>query len=150
VVEVELLQHADVVALARYRPGRRSSRDPATDDRDAHPRILPVVPDLPPHLEVRPILTRLASIVEELGDDVRAEPGETRIAFFRDRPFALLDAATSRRLDVLLILPAAEETERLRPGPDGYTHQVSLAHEDEIDAELVTWLRDAYDAAATP
>jgi len=100
-----------------------------------------------PHDEVRPIVTRLSSILEELGDDVAVETQESTVTFSRGRPFAVLESATPKRLDVSLVLPGGAETERLRPGSDGFTHRVSLAHEDEIDAELVTWLRKAYDAA---
>jgi hypothetical protein len=100
-----------------------------------------------PHDELRPIVARLSSIVEELGDDVEVEAEGSSVTFARGRPFALLDAATPKRLDVSLVLPGCAETERLRPGSDGFTHRVSLAHEDEIDAELVTWLREAYEAA---
>jgi predicted transport protein len=100
---------------------------------------------------IRPILTRLTSVIEELGDDVKAEPRQTYVAFSRVRQFAVLQPATPTRLDVGLVLPGAEETERLRPagsfGSGRISHRVSLAHEDEIDAELTGWLRDAYDVA---
>ena len=46
------------------------------------------------------------------------------------------------RVDVLLTLPGAAETERLRH-VSGDTYRVSLAHEDEIDGELTEWLRAA-------
>ncbi len=97
--------------------------------------------------EVRPIAARLSSVIEELGDDVGVHAEGSSITFSRGRPFALLESATARRLDVSLVLPDGAETERLRPGAEGFTHRASLAHEDEIDAELVTWLREAYDAA---
>jgi len=102
---------------------------------------------------IRPVFTRLASLIEELGDDVVQEPRQTYVAFSRGRQFALLQPSTPTRLDVGLVLPDAEETERLRPagsfGSGRTTHRVSLAHEDEIDGELTEWLRAAY-AAATP
>jgi Domain of unknown function (DUF5655) len=92
---------------------------------------------------------RLCSIIEELGDDVNVERADASTAFSRGSRFALLEAATPTRLDLGLVLPDAGETERLRPVDDaGLTHRVSLAHEDEIDAELTGWLRDAYGAAA--
>jgi hypothetical protein len=66
--------------------------------------------------------TRLESLVEEIGAPVRIEqPLPTRV-------------------DVLLTLPGAEETERLRH-VSGDTYRVSLAHEDEIDGELTEYLR---------
>jgi hypothetical protein len=68
------------------------------------------------------------------------------------RQFAVLQPSTATRLDVGLVLPNAPETPRLRPagsfGSGRISHRVSLAHEDEIDAELSGWLRDAYNAAA--
>jgi hypothetical protein len=70
------------------------------------------------------LLARLNSLVEEIGAPVRIEqPVPTRV-------------------DVLLSLPGAEETERLRH-VSGDTYRVSLAHEDEIDAELTEWLRQS-------
>ena len=75
------------------------------------------------------LLARLNSLVEETGAPVRVEqPVPTRV-------------------DVLLTLPDAEETERLRH-VSGDTFRVSLAHEDELDGELTEWLRAARRAAA--
>ena len=68
------------------------------------------------------LLARLNSLVEEIGAPVQIEqPVPTRV-------------------DVLMTLPGAEETERLRH-VEGDTYRVSLAHEDEIDGELTEWLR---------
>ena len=70
------------------------------------------------------LLARLNSLVDEIGAPVRIEqPVPTRV-------------------DVLMTLPGAEETERLRH-VSGDTYRVSLAHEDEIDGELTTWLRQS-------
>jgi predicted transport protein len=100
----------------------------------------------------RSIFTRLTSVIEELGDDVKVEPRQTYVAFARVRQFAVLQPSTATRLDVGLVLPDAADTPRLRPagsfGSGRISHRVSLAHEDEIDAELTGWLRDAYEHAA--
>ena len=73
------------------------------------------------------LVARLTSLVEEIGAPVRIEqPVPTRV-------------------DVLMTIPGAEETERLRH-VSGDTYCVSLAHEDEIDGELTEWLN----RAATP
>ena len=75
------------------------------------------------------LVARLTSLVEEIGAPVRIEqPVPTRV-------------------DVLLTLPGAEETERLRH-VSGDTYRVSLAHEDEIDGELTQWLNSAATAAS--
>ena len=96
------------------------------------------------------ILPRLTSVIEELGG-VRADVEPTHTTFSREHVFAVLVPAAPTRLDVGLVLPGVEETERLRPAESfvhgGVTHVVSLAHEDEIDGELTSWLRVAYDNA---
>ena len=103
---------------------------------------------------IRPIFTRLTLEIEELGDDVKVEPRQTYVAFSRVRQFAVLQPSTATRLDVGLVLPDADETQRLRPagsfGSGRISHRVSLAHEDEVDAELIAWLRDAYEFASPP
>jgi len=103
---------------------------------------------------IRPIFTRLTLEIEELGDDVKVEPRQTYVAFSRVRQFAVLQPSTATRLDVGLVLPDADETQRLRPagsfGSGRISHRVSLAHEDEVDAELIAWLRDAYEFAVPP
>jgi len=74
------------------------------------------------------LLARLNSLADEIGAPVRIEhPVPTRV-------------------DVLLTLPGAEETERLRH-VSGDTYRVSLAHEDEIDGELTEWLRQSSEAS---
>ena len=98
---------------------------------------------------IGPVLVRLTSVIEDLGDDISVDREATLIAFSRAARFAVLEPASATRLDVRLALPGAAETERLR-ATDGFgTHLVSLAHEDEIDGELTGWLRDAYNAAST-
>lgn len=100
---------------------------------------------------INPIYTRLASLIQELGDDVKVESRQTYVAFSRVRQFAVLQPSTATRLDLGLVIPDAVETPRLRPagsfGSGRISHRVSLAHEDEIDAELTGWVRDAYDVA---
>ena len=74
------------------------------------------------------LVARLSSLVDEIGAPVRIEqPVPTRV-------------------DVLLTLPGVEQTERLRH-VSGDTYRVSLAHEDEIDAELAEWLRQSSEAS---
>jgi hypothetical protein len=70
------------------------------------------------------LIARLSSLVDEIGAPVRIEQ------------------SVPTRVDVLLTLPGAEETERLRH-VSGDTYRVSLAHEDEIDGELTGWLRQS-------
>jgi hypothetical protein len=98
---------------------------------------------------IHPAYLRLSSLIEELGDDVAVEQTGTGAHFSRGSRFAMLEPVSPTRLDVALVLPGVPPTERLRPTDGaGATHRLSLAHEDEIDAELTSWLRAAYDGAA--
>jgi hypothetical protein len=94
------------------------------------------------------LTVRLSSVIAELGDDVVVEQHGPFTAFSRGRRFAQLEPHAGR-VDLALVLPEADETERLRPSDGFGTHLVSLAHEDEIDGELTEWLRAAYADAAT-
>jgi hypothetical protein len=98
---------------------------------------------------IHPAYLRLSSLIEELGGDVTVEQTGSAAQFSRGALFAMLEPVSPTRLDLALVLPGMTPTERLRPAEDaGSTYRVSLAHEDEIDAELIGWLRDAYEAAA--
>jgi predicted transport protein len=100
---------------------------------------------------LRPLYERLREELEALGDDVQAEPRQTYVAFTRGRQFALVQASTTDRVDVGLVLPNAEPTERLREagsfGSGRITHRVGLKSAEAIDDDLRSWLMQAYAAA---
>jgi predicted transport protein len=102
--------------------------------------------------ELRPVFDRLRSEIEGLGDDVELEAKKTYVAFSRGRQFAIVQPSTKTRVDVGLTLPGETTTDRLEPagsfGTDRTTNRVGLRSPDEVDAELVGWLRAAYDNAA--
>ena len=87
---------------------------------------------------LRPIYDRLAAEATRLGPDVG-----------RRKQFALIQPTTRIRVDLGLILPGREPQGRLEPSGSFnamFTHRIKLASADEIDAEVLTWLREAYDA----
>ena len=66
------------------------------------------------------------------------------------RKFAIVDPATANRLDVGIKLKGVEPAGRLTAAGSWnsmVTHRVRVGTSDEIDAELLAWLRQAYDAA---
>jgi hypothetical protein len=84
------------------------------------------------------------------GADFKVMPTTTYISLVRGgKKFAIVDPATAGRLDVGLKLKGIEPAGRLTAAGkwnNMVTHRVRIGHPDEIDAELLGWLRQAYDA----
>ncbi len=90
----------------------------------------------------------LLSMVQEFGDDVTISPKKTSVSIIRKRQFALIKPATKTRIDLGLKLKDKPTTERLQnSGPFGTmcTHRVQLTDINQVDGELSSWLKEAYD-----
>jgi len=98
---------------------------------------------------LRPIFERALAYVKTLGGDVRIEPRQTYVAFARARQFALIQPSTKTRVDLGLVLPDVDPTGRLVTstnfGSGSITRRVALATPDDVDAEIESWVRQAYD-----
>lgn len=99
---------------------------------------------------LRPIYEKLISSVEKFGQDVIMTPKKGSVSIIRKRQFALIKPATKTRIDLGLKLKGIPTTNRL--GDSGSfgamcTHRVQLTRLDEIDEELIAWLREAYQKA---
>jgi predicted transport protein len=95
---------------------------------------------------LRPIYDRIAELILAFGDDVRMEGRGTYVPFVRQRQFAAVAAATKNRIDVGLRFTDAPKSDRLAPAmsPGQATHKVSVMTVDEVDDELISLLRIAY------
>jgi hypothetical protein len=97
-----------------------------------------------------PIYEELLSVVKEFGDDVKITPKKTSVSIIRKKQFALINPATKTRIDLGLKLVGKELTDRLEnSGPFGTmcTHRVKLMERSDVDTELITWLKEAYEKA---
>lgn len=95
-----------------------------------------------------PIYEELISLVKTLGDDVTITPKKGSVSVIRKRQFLLIKPATKTRIDLGFKLKDYPLTERLEnSGPFGTmcTHRVRLSKREEIDEELSSWIREAYD-----
>jgi hypothetical protein len=98
---------------------------------------------------LRPIHDRLMAAVHALGGDVELAPKSGYVSLRRRRQFAMVQPAAAR-VDLGLILKDVPPTARLETAAGFnalFTHRVRVATPDEVDAELVAWLREAYDRA---
>ncbi|ROR64776.1 DUF4287 domain-containing protein [Agrococcus jenensis] len=93
---------------------------------------------------LRPILDRLVAAATALGDDVEVAPKKTSVSLRRRKQFAVVEAASAKRVRVGLNLADAPASGRLQVAGGMCTHRVDLASVDEVDDELLGWLRAAY------
>ena len=99
---------------------------------------------------LRPLCDQLIAAATDLGDDVEIAPKKANISLRRARQFALIQPSTAARLDLGLILKGKPPGERLEASGSFnamFTHRVRLTGAGDIDAELLGWLREAYEGA---
>jgi hypothetical protein len=99
---------------------------------------------------LRPLYDRLIAAVRKFGTDVEVAPKKANISLRRRRQFALIQPSTRNRLDLGLILKGKKAAGRLEPAGSFnamFTHRVKLAVEPDVDAEVLSWLKEAYDEA---
>jgi hypothetical protein len=93
----------------------------------------------------------LLARIEKFGPDVAVQANETYLSLVRGTKKFAVVYATAARLDVGIKLKGDEPTERLAPAGtwnEMVTHRVRITDAAELDAELLAWLREAYDRAA--
>ena len=94
---------------------------------------------------LRPVHDRLVEIARSLGDDVEIAPKRTSVSLRRRKQFALIEPASAQRVALGLNLGDAPAGERLLTVKGMCTHRVDVRSLDDIDDELVEWLRRAYE-----
>ncbi|WP_339743767.1 DUF4287 domain-containing protein [uncultured Maricaulis sp.] len=99
---------------------------------------------------LRPIHDRLSELALQLGDDVELAPKKTYVSLRRSKQFAIIQPSTKTRIDLGLNLGDLAPTGRLEafgPANAMVSHRVRLEDVDAVDAEVMEWLRLAYNAA---
>lgn len=98
------------------------------------------------HGALRPAYDAVVATVLAFGDDVELAPKKTYVSLRRRKQFGQVGPAAGQ-LEVGVNLPGHQGSERLRPTTGMATHRVRIAGADELDAELIGWLREAYERA---
>jgi len=99
---------------------------------------------------LRPIHDALIAAVSSFGDDVEIAPKKSYVSLRRAKQFGLIQPSTATRIDVginLKNIPAAGRLESSGSFNSMVSHRVKVSEPDEVDTELIGWLRAAYDAA---
>jgi hypothetical protein len=96
---------------------------------------------------LRPIYDAIIGRVAGFGGDIEIAPKSASVSLRRSKQFALVSPATKTRVDVGINLKGEPGGARLKATGGMCTHSVGLTSVDEVDDELVSWLREAYDRA---
>lgn len=101
-----------------------------------------------PKAALRPIHDKLLAEVGKLGAFEEA-PKKAYVSYRRKKQFATIGPATNTRVEVGLNMKGVEPTDRLQELPAGQmcNYKVRLTDAKEVDAELLAWIRTAYEAA---
>jgi predicted transport protein len=130
----------DTWSGVRFRPDEREKEVDAFEAQYAGPKAA-----------LRPIFDRVLAAVQSFGDDIELQTRQTYIAFARSKQFAAVQPSTRTRVDIGLKLPGVPMGGRLEPaantGSGSMTHKVALTSPEEVDDELIGWLRRAYESS---
>lgn len=99
---------------------------------------------------LKPIYDKILSAVEAFGDDVEVSPKKTYVSLRRSKQFALVQPSTATRVDIGINLKGVKPAGRLEAAGSFnsmVSHRVKVEDIKQIDAEVISWLKQAYESA---
>jgi Domain of unknown function (DUF5655) len=98
---------------------------------------------------LRPLYEALLATGLSIAKDVKACPCRTIVPFYRNHVIAQIKPSTKTRIDLGLALGDTKAPKRLVPTGgyekgDRITHRIEIASIEDIDAEVVRWLKRAH------
>lgn len=98
---------------------------------------------------LKPVHQKLLAKLSQFGDYETA-PKKTYISYRRNKQFCMIGPATNTAVEIGLNVKDLPLSERLKVMPAGQmcNYKIRLTDVAEVDAELVGWLKAAYEAAA--
>lgn len=100
--------------------------------------------------KLKPIYDKLITAVEQMGSDVEISPKKAYVSLRRKKQFALIQPSTKTRVDVGINLKNQAPTDRLEASGSFnamVSHRIKLTDAKQVDAELLQWLKAAYQEA---
>jgi len=112
------------------------------------------------HMDILPLYQAFEEILFDSFSVVNKRVQKTQITFSNRHVFACVSFARVKRkaelpmryMVITLGLPAPLDSERIavktEPYPGRWTHHIVVSTPEELDEELLSWVREAYDFAA--
>lgn len=98
----------------------------------------------------KPLYDQLITTVKAFGADVEIAPKNNYVSLRRKKQFALLQPATKTRYEIGINLKGQDpqgKLEAITTANAMCSHKINLAVPEDIDEEVLQWLRLAYDNA---
>ena len=99
---------------------------------------------------LKPLYDRLVDILNGFGVDVEISPKKAYVSIRRKKQFAIIQPSTAARLDVGINLKDHQPAGRLEASGSFnamVSHRVRLEVLEDVNDELIAWLKEAYEAA---
>lgn len=99
---------------------------------------------------LKPLHDTLITTITTFGNDIEVALKKGYVSVRRKKQFAMLQPTTVSRIDVGLILKDAPTIGRLESASGlnaMFTHRIRVSNIKDIDEQLITWLKQAYDFA---
>lgn len=99
---------------------------------------------------LKPIYDKLIEAVKKFGADVEISPKKTYVSLRRNKQFGLIQPTTRTRVDVGIKLKGEKPAGRLEASGSFnamVSHRVKVESVTEANAELIQWLKRAYEQA---
>ena len=112
------------------------------------------------HMDALPLYERLEGLILEQIPDVKIKVSKTQISFSNKRSFTFVSFNPCRKakerpnvwMTVTFGLSYRKDSPRIdvatEPYPNRWTHHIMVGSEEEIDAELMGWIREAAEFSA--
>ena len=128
--------NANFVALATKRGSSEGGGDALVDAMYAGPKAA-----------LHPFHEHVIALARSFGDDVELAPKQAYVSLRRSKQFGTVGPGSRGRLEIGLNLKGVASSGRLEIAGGMCTHRVRLSSIDELDNEIVGWLREAYEGA---
>ena len=101
-----------------------------------------------PKAELRPIHDAFMAGIARFGE-FEIAPKKGYVSLRRKKQFAMIGPGTKTRVDIGINMKGVRDTDRLVEQPPGGMCQdkVAVTDAEEVDKELIGWVRQAFDAA---
>jgi len=97
-----------------------------------------------PKAALRPFHDQVVELARGFGPDVEPAPKQAYVSLRRAKQFATVGPGPRGSLEIGMNLTGAQPGGRLEAGGGMCTHRIRLSSADELDAEVIGWLREAY------
>jgi hypothetical protein len=101
-----------------------------------------------PKASLRPIHEKLIDVIDQFGE-YEIAPKKGYVSLRRKRQFAMIGPATNTRVELGINIKNLEADERLLEQPAGSmcNYKIRLTSADQVDKQVVSWVRKAFDNA---